>query len=103
MHAAARVHGSGSGIVNAITQADRRRARAAHAATDANAILVESGTVAGLSLHVLRVKIYFPDGFPNRAASIATLVLISSTFAVYLPSIHVNLYSNGSLMPPTSR
>src|SRR5882762_2788666 len=46
---------------------------------------------------------YLADGLPNLAASIATFVLTSVSFAVYLPSSHVNLYSNGNWMPPTSR
>src|SRR5260370_21535179 len=50
-----------------------------------------------------RRLIYFADGLPNLVASIATLVLTSLSFAVYRPSSHVNLYSNGNLIPPTSR
>ena len=43
------------------------------------------------------------QGLLNFAASITTFVLISLSFAVYLPSSHVNCNSNGNLMPPTSR
>ena len=40
---------------------------------------------------------------PNVAASIGTFVSILFSFAVYRPSSHRNLTSNGNLTPPTSR
>ena len=46
---------------------------------------------------------HFTDGLPNFVASIATFVSILFSLAVYRPSSHMNLYSNGNLMPPTSR
>ena len=54
-------------------------------------------------ISLVRHQGYFEPGLPNLAASIATFVLISFSFAVYLPSNHENWYSNGNLIPPTSR
>src|SRR5207244_2417686 len=46
-------------------------------------------------------SLYLTGGLPNLAASIATFVFISFSFAVYLPSSQENLYSNGNLIPAT--
>jgi hypothetical protein len=41
--------------------------------------------------------------FPNLESSIGALTLTSFSFALNRPSSHENLYSNGNLMPLTSR
>src|SRR5262249_60396456 len=88
---ASQTHGCSSLVVHAVGVP---RSRQPTHKSNASARTV---TRAGRALN------YFAAGRPNRAASIATLVLISFNFAVYLPSSQVNLYSNGNLMPPTSR
>src|SRR5581483_1118577 len=61
-----------------------------------------SGSRASPGL-VMTIRYFASEGLPNLDASIATLVFTSLIFAVYRPSSQRNVYSNGNLIPLTSR